>query len=123
MKKLLTGCLNNKVIMSISKLFTASKIRVFLCHGITILGVSVRNSNNSLFYLCPTLVHVFFSRYILHCHVTFYSVMSKDLDPREALDAFRGATVVKVPYQTIRIDQKSKISLERSLSCLRKALM
>ena len=34
--------------------------------------------------------------------------MSKVLDPCETLDAFRQATVVKLPYQRIRINRNSK---------------
>jgi len=48
--------------------------------------------------------------------------MSKDLDPREALDAFRGATVVKVPYQTIRIDRKSKHFIREVFKLFKKCI-
>lgn len=35
------------------------------------------------------------------------SVMLKDLDPSEALETFRQATIMKLPYQTIRINRDS----------------
>ena len=48
--------------------------------------------------------------------------MSKALDPHEALDAFRKATVLKLPYETIRINRNSKHFIRDVFKLLKKGV-